>query len=123
MKSHTLIHHHPDTVINDSSIITRTRIQPHQPSSPGNGYWQYKSNSTQWELTSPECICMHNTNMQHSIKSMNTPTIINRIKTKNMMSSSIMHISNSINMHFIHKILIQSIATGTLLHIHQICIE
>ena len=76
-KSHTLIHHHPDTVIIDSSIITWTRIQPHHPSSPGYDYWQYKSNSTQWELTSPECICMHNTSMQHSTQVMTTSDIIN----------------------------------------------
>src|ERR1051325_11379467 len=76
-KSHTLIHHHPDIVIIDSSIIIRTRIQPHHPSSPGYSYWQYKSNSTQWKLTSPECICMHNTSMQHSTQVMTTSDIIN----------------------------------------------
>src|ERR1044072_7609792 len=87
--THTLIHHHPDTVIIDSSIITRTRIQPHHPSSPGYGYWQYKSNSTQWELTSPECICMHNTSMQHSTQVMTTSDIINHHQPQHDIITSI----------------------------------
>ena len=107
-KSHTLIHQHPDTVIIDSSTITRTRIQPNHPSSPGYGYRQYKSNSTQWELTSPECICTHNTSMQHSINLWIHQIIINWIQNQDMISSTIMHTISSINMHSIHKILIQS---------------
>src|ERR1051325_9750563 len=47
------------------------------PTSPGNGYWQNKSNSTQWELTPPECICMHIKSMQHSTQIMTTSDIIN----------------------------------------------
>src|ERR1043165_7570947 len=61
----------------DSPIHHWVKNPASPPPSIGYGYWQNKSNSTQWELTPPECICMHIKSMQHSTQIMTTSDIIN----------------------------------------------
>src|ERR1043165_8958772 len=95
--NHRFVHNHLDTNPASPPIITRERLLA----------IQVKFHTMGINFTRMHMHAQH----QHATfnQSMNTPIVINRIKTKNMMSSTIMHTSNIINMHSIHKILIQSI--------------